>query len=87
MPRAGIHPMLHRVRIVLTNGASYILPMAWHRPYPGLEVTTKFMTEDYLTHERFTGVENKAKAKVGRRARFENKFKAAGGEDDGKDGA
>lgn len=74
MPRKGIHPMLHLVRIVLTNGASVMVPMAWQRPYPGLQVTTKFMDVDYLTHEAYTGVPSKSSRKVGRRAQFENRF-------------
>lgn len=74
MPKAGIHPMLHMTRIVLTNGASYMLPMAWQRPTAGLQITTKFLDEDYLTHEAYTGKPSKLSKKVGRRARFENRF-------------
>lgn len=79
MPRPGIHPMAHMVRLVLTNGASILMPMAWQRPYPTLEVTTKFLDVDYLTHEKYTGVPSKGKRKVGRRAAFENRFKTKEG--------
>lgn len=75
MPRPGIHPMMHRVRIVLTNGASVMTEMTWQRPYPGLEITTKFLELDYLTHENFTGIPSKKNRKIGRRAAFENKFR------------
>lgn len=71
--------MRHLVRVVLSNGASYMTAMAWRRPNPGLEVTTTFLTEDYLNHERFTGVKSKKK-KIGRRAAFENKFNKGGAE-------
>lgn len=74
MPKPGIHPMMHMVRVVLTNGASVMMPMAWQRPYPGLQITTKFLEVDYLTHENYTGVPSKSSKRVGRRARFENRF-------------
>lgn len=61
-------------RIVLTNGASYMVPTAWQLPKPGLQVTTKILQEDYLTHEAYTGKPSKLSRKVGRRARFENRF-------------
>lgn len=67
--------MMHRVRIVLTNGASVMTLHAWQRPYPTLDITTKFLEIDYLTHERFTGVPSKGTQKIGRRAAFENKFR------------
>lgn len=74
--KKGLHPMRHLVRIVLTNGATFMVEAPWQRPYPGLELTTKFLQLDYLTSEVFTGVQN-TKPKVGRRAQFENKFKGA----------
>lgn len=74
MARPGIHPMMHLVRLVLTNGASVIVPMAWQRPYPGLEVTTKFLQVDYFGSEGRAGKRGGLAAEEGRRARFENKF-------------
>lgn len=74
MARPGIHPMMHLVRLVLTNGASVVVPMAWQRPYPGLEVTTKFLQIDYFGHDNRTGKLGKTAIGEGRRAKFENKF-------------
>lgn len=78
MARPGIHPMLNVVRIVLSNGASYFVPMAWQRPSAGLAVTTKFLDNDYTNSERYTGIPGRSSKKVGRRARFENKFAVPG---------
>lgn len=75
MPRAWVHPMKHIVRIVHTDGSSVFLPVAWQRPRPGLEVTTYFMEQEFMSQEVFTGKPARAKM-AGRRARFENKFAA-----------
>lgn len=74
MPRAWVHPMKHLVRVVNTDGSSTIKPMAWQQPGPSLKITTLFLSEDHLTNEAYTGAPSKAKPKVGRRARFENRF-------------
>lgn len=74
MPRPGIHPMLHLTRLVLTDGSSYMVSTAWQLPKPGLQITTKILEEDYLTHESYTGKPSKLSKKLGRRAKFENKF-------------
>lgn len=73
MVRSWVHPMKHLVRIVHTDGSSVFLPVAWQRPRPGLEVTTYFMDQDFMSQEVFTGKPARAK-KEGRRAQFENKF-------------
>lgn len=78
MPRPGIHPMMHMVRVVFGNGSSCMMPMAWQRPAAGLEVTTKFLDVDFLTVEQFVGAGNRHSRKVGRRARFENRFGESG---------
>lgn len=77
MPRAGIHPMRSLVRVVLTNGASINMQLAYQTPYPGVQVTTKFLEVDHLTHENFTGTPSRLSRKVGQRAKFENKFSGA----------
>lgn len=83
MPRKGIHPLVQLVRIVYSNGSSVIAPRAWAaRPDPRADptavVATIFLETDRLNHEAITGVAGRgARANVGRRARFENKFAGA----------
>ena len=74
MPRPWLHPVKNLVRIVYTNGSSIVMPLAWQRPQLGLKITNRFLTEDYLSHEKFTGARSKTSVKVGRMAKFENKF-------------
>lgn len=77
--------MLHMVRVVLSNGASLEMPMAWQEPLSRTAqrgprgaadiVATRFLEVDYTNHERFTGVPSRsARSKLGRRAKFENRF-------------
>lgn len=71
--RAWAHPMRHLVRHVFPDGSSVVTQMAWQRPLPGLEITTKFHDVDKLN-----GSEDSAKAAaavVGQRARFRNRFR------------
>jgi ribosomal protein L31 len=76
--RKGIHPMMHMVRVVLSNGASVYMPMAWQQPLSrGNHIPTKFLEVDYLNHENFTGVPSRSSRRPGRRAKFENKFVTA----------
>jgi ribosomal protein L31 len=73
--RKGIHPMMHMVRVVLSNGASYYRPMAWQLPVSRKgEIPTKFLEVDYINHEAYTGVPSRNSRRLGRRAKFENKF-------------
>jgi ribosomal protein L31 len=73
--RKGIHPMMHIVRVVLSNGASYYRPMAWQLPVTRKgEIPTKFLEVDYINHEAYTGVPSRNSRRLGRRAKFENKF-------------
>ncbi len=65
--------MQHLVRIVNTNGASTITVIPWQQPKPSMRILTVFMENDHLTSELYTGKPSKA-PKVGRRARFENRF-------------
>lgn len=82
MPRKGVHPMLQLVRVVYSNGASVIQPAPWMVPLsaghaPTDVVATHFLEVDRLNHESITGVASRsARAKLGRRAKFENKFVA-----------
>jgi ribosomal protein L31 len=73
--RKGIHPMMHMVRVVLSNGASIYMPMAWQQPLSrGNHIPTRFLEVDSLNHEKFTGVPSRRARRLGRRAMFENKF-------------
>jgi ribosomal protein L31 len=85
MPRKGIHPMVHMVRIVMSNGASIFVQQSWQEPLSRViargkggeaaVVATKFLEVDRTNHERFTGVPSRSnRDKLGRRAKFENKF-------------
>lgn len=87
MPRKGIHPMMQMVRVVYSNGASAFMPQAWQAPLSAVMrggkgweadvVATKFLETDRLNHESITGVASRSnRSKLGRRAKFENKFVA-----------
>lgn len=73
MPQKGIHPMMNLVRVVLSNGASVMMPMAWQRPLSQKDkIVTKFTEVDYLNVDR-VGSSRRFK-RQGQRAKFENKF-------------
>lgn len=72
MPRAGIHPMRHIVRHVLSDGSSVFTQMAWMRPYPGLDITTIFHETNHFKPD--PSERNAPVKKIGQRARFENRF-------------
>lgn len=69
----GSLPMRHLVRHVFPDGSSIITQMVWQRPYPGLDVITRFHDEDTLNGR----LDRQARAtKAGsRRSRFENRYK------------
>lgn len=71
MPRPGIHPMRHLVRVVLPNGASVVTEMAWQRPYACLDVSTVFLDE---SSSAAAGSALSKAMNKGRRARFEDRF-------------
>jgi ribosomal protein L31 len=71
--------MMTMVRVVLSNGSSIMLPQAWQQPLSAVgrkdaALLTKFLDVDYTNHERFTGVASRSSKRVGRRAKFDNKF-------------
>jgi hypothetical protein len=75
--------MMTMVRVVLSNGASIMMPQAWQLPLSAARRAraappTKFLDVDYTNHERFTGVPNRRANSVGRRAKFDNKFVTSG---------
>lgn len=71
--RKGIHPMRHLVRHVFPDGSSVMTVMAWQRPYPGLDITTKFHDVDRLNGT--VDPEAAAASKPdSQRSRFKNRF-------------
>lgn len=71
--KLGSLPMRHLVRHVFPDGSSIITQMTWQRPYPGLDIITKFHDEDRL-NGRLDPQAHAAKA-GSQRSRFENRFK------------
>lgn len=57
MPKRGIHPLRHRVRYVLTDGSTLIIPSAL-KPN---NRTTYFLEEDQRSDPRYTGEEVEVK--------------------------
>lgn len=67
--------MMNMVRVVLSNGASVFMPLAWQRPLSQKDkLVTKFTEVDYLNYERVVGAASRNRSHQGQRTKFENKF-------------
>lgn len=66
--------MRHLVRHVFPDGSSVITQMVWQRPYPGLDIVTKFHDVDRLNGRPDQKQASRAQA-GSQRSRFENRFK------------